>query len=54
MKVSLAPLLTLLTLTTAQTINSTIPANKSFNFGRHYAVLNLDLIDGIVSGSGQI
>jgi len=50
MKVSLAPLLTLLTLTTAQTINSTIPANKPFNFGKHYAVLNLDLIDGIVSG----
>ena len=49
MKISLAPLLTLLTLTTAQTINSTIPANQKFNFGKHYAVLNLDLIDGIVS-----
>ncbi|OCL07268.1 cysteine hydrolase family protein [Glonium stellatum] len=50
MKVLLAHLLTLLTLATAQTINSTIPANQTFNFGKHYAVLNLDLIDGTVSG----
>ena len=31
-------------------ITPTIPTTKSFNFGRHYAVLNLDLINGIVGG----
>jgi nicotinamidase-related amidase len=29
-------------------ITPTISENKSFNFGRHYAVLNLDMISGIV------
>jgi len=27
---------------------STLPGNNSFSFGKHYAVLNLDLINGIV------
>ncbi|KAK3707497.1 hypothetical protein LTR37_012139 [Vermiconidia calcicola] len=31
-------------------IQPTIPRNRQFNFGRHYAVLNLDLINGIVGG----
>lgn len=29
---------------------STLPGNNTFSFGRHYAVLNLDLIVGLVSG----
>ena len=31
-------------------VTPTIPLNETFNFGRHYAVLNLDLINAIVSG----
>ena len=31
-------------------ITPTISENKNFNFGRHYAVLNLDLINAIVGG----
>ncbi|KAK5136609.1 hypothetical protein LTR08_002623 [Meristemomyces frigidus] len=52
-------LLSALTLTTAQSttpgydcmptcIPSTIPANQTLSFGRHYAVLNLDLINALV------
>lgn len=28
---------------------STIPANSTFSFGKHYAVLNLDMINGLVA-----
>ncbi|KAK4574790.1 hypothetical protein LTR86_001632 [Recurvomyces mirabilis] len=31
------------------TISSTVPANKTLSFGQHYAVLNLDLINALVS-----
>ena len=30
-------------------IPSTIPSNETLSFGQHYAVLNLDLINGLVS-----
>jgi nicotinamidase-related amidase len=30
-------------------IASTIPSNSTFSFGQHYAVLNLDLINGLVA-----
>ncbi|KAK0314971.1 hypothetical protein LTR82_012965 [Friedmanniomyces endolithicus] len=31
-------------------IPSTVPANETLSFGRHYAVLNLDMITALVSG----
>ena len=34
-------------------IASTIPDNETLSFGRHYAVLNLDLINAIVSGVAE-
>lgn len=32
------------------TDTTTLPNNNTFSFGQHYAVLNLDLINGFVSG----
>lgn len=32
---------------------STLPGNTTFSFGEHYAVLNLDLINGIVGGVNE-
>jgi nicotinamidase-related amidase len=34
-------------------IASTIPNDKQFDFGQHYAVLNLDLINAIVGGVAE-
>lgn len=31
-------------------IEPTVPANETLSFGKHYAVLNLDLINGIAGG----
>lgn len=31
-------------------IESTVPANETLSFGKHYAVLNLDYINGIAGG----
>ena len=61
MRFSLLSLLLSVSLTNAQSsgspgydchptcIPSTVPANETISFGRHYAVLNLDLINALVS-----